>query len=248
MGLGMLIAMYGLLLGSFYNVMGIRIPVGKSVVMPPSHCDACDTRLRIKDLVPVVSWCVLRGKCRYCGVRVSYVYPLMEVSTALFFVLAWVRFGWHPELLIVLFCISVLAVLSVSDFAYHRIPDAVLLPSIAILLGLRAWFHPLGMWSYLFGAILGFGVLFVIALAQPGGMGFGDVKLFVFVGLLTGLSGTIFTLMLASFIGSTVGVTLRLLGRIGRKQPVPFGPAIGLAAILTDLYAGPMIHAYVATL
>ncbi len=239
-----LIALYGLIFGSFFNVVGLRVPQGESIMAPPSHCTACQRRLRWYELVPVVSWVVLRGRCRTCRARVSFLYPLIELGTALSVTVFWVRFGWSAEFVVGVFATGVFAVLSAADFAYHRIPDKILLPGIAMLFACRLWFHPLGVWSYIGGAVLGYCLLYLIALVSRGGMGYGDVKLFLFVGLLTGVWGTILTLVAASFIGAVVGLSLRAAGRLAPKQHVAFGPAICLAALAVSLYGEYAIHAY----
>ncbi len=234
----------GLLFGSFYNVVGMRLPKGESIVAPPSRCDNCGRRLPAWELVPVVSWLVLRGKCRSCGARVSVVYPLVEVATGIFFALAFLHVGLHWELLTGLFGVSVLVVLSVADLHYQRIPNKILYPSMVVLVLLRALSHPLGIMTYVEGAVIGFGVMFLIALISRGGMGFGDVKLFFFVGLFVGLAGTLMTLFLSSLIGTLVGLSMRVAGKLKPRQPFPFGPSIGLAAILVYLYGEVWLSLY----
>ncbi len=242
------IALYGLLFGSFYNVVGTRVPKGESIATPPSHCDACGARLRWFDLVPVASWAALGGRCRTCRAAIPVAYPLVELMTAVFLVLEWLHYGLSAEFVIGAFCVSALAVLSAADFAYHRLPDAILLPATAVLMALRAFFHPLGVSSYLTGAAVGFALLLLVRIVSRGGMGFGDVKLFVFVGLFVGLAGVVLTLVLASFLGTVAGVSLRLMGRLKAKEKIAFGPAIAAAAVWTHMYGAYWIAAYLATL
>lgn len=242
--IGVVIAIYGAVFGSFFNVVGMRVPRGESISTPPSHCDACRRRLGPMELIPVASWLWLRGRCKTCGARVSALYPVVEALTAVAFTAAWVRFGFAPQWFVTVFASSVFAVLSVSDILYRKLPDKVLLPAMGVMALLRLWSHPLGFQSYVAGAALGFALLYVIAVLVPGGMGFGDVKLFAFVGLFTGLAGTVLTLMLASTLGAVVGLLLRVSGRLKAKEPIPFGPAIGVAAVLAALYGGSWIHVY----
>lgn len=235
---------FGLVFGSFYNVVGIRVPKGESIVAPPSHCTNCGRRLAAWELVPVLSWLFLRGKCRTCKTAVSFVYPLMELATGVFFALAFLQVGLTWELLAGLVGISVFVILSVSDMYYQRIPNVILFPSIALLMIIRIFTHPLGIATYLIGAVVGFGVLLAIAVISKGGMGYGDVKLFFFVGLFTGLAGAILTLFLSSIFGTVIGLSMRGLGKLKPRQPFPFGPSIGLAAILVYLYGSQWLTLY----
>lgn len=130
-------AVFGLVFGSFYNVVGLRVPKKQSIAYPPSHCTTCDRRLTALDLVPVFSYLFLRGQCRTCGSKIHWVYPLMEAITALLFTAVFLKFGLTPELLVGLLFISLLVIITVSDIAYMLIPDKVLLPFAAVLLILR---------------------------------------------------------------------------------------------------------------
>ncbi len=232
----MFLMLFGVVFGSFYNVVGIRVPKGESIVTLPSHCTSCGRRLAAWELIPVLSWLLLRGKCRTCKAPVSFVYPLMEFLTGLFFVLVYLRIGLAWELLAGLIGVSVFVILSVSDIYYQRIPNVILFPSIVLLTVVRVFIHPLGLINYLLGAVIGFGVMLAIAVISKGGMGYGDVKLFFFVGMYTGIARTILTLFLASLIGSAIGLTMRGMGKLQPRQPFPFGPSIGLAAIFIYLY------------
>lgn len=236
---------FGFILGSFYNVVGIRVPKGESIVAPPSHCTNCGRRLVFWELIPVLSWLMLRGKCRSCGVSISWVYPLMEMATGIFFALFLWKDGMTWELLAGLIGVSVFVILSVSDIYYQRIPNVILFPSILIMLVVRVFIHPLGIATYVLGAVVGFGVMLAIALISKGGMGYGDVKLFLFVGLFTGLACTILTLFFASLIGMLIGIAMRGMGRLKARQPFPFGPSIGLACALVYLFGGHWLAMYV---
>ena len=247
-GIAVLAGLYGLLLGSFYSVVGWRAPNGESVATPPSRCDACGRRLAWFELLPVLSWLFLRGRCRTCGARVSIAHPLVELGTGVFFALESLRYGRSAECFIGIFAVSVLAVLSAADFAHHRLPDAVVLPATAALFTARLLFHPLPLWSYLAGAAGGFALLYLIRVISRGGMGFGDVKLFLFIGLLTGLAGTGITLAVASFAGTAAGLPLRWSGRLRARQKIAFGPALALAAALVHLYGLSWLHLYLRML
>lgn len=244
--IAILFFVYGLVFGSFYNVVGLRVPKGESIVNPPSHCTVCDRRLTLKDLVPVFSYLFLRGKCRVCGTKISFIYPLMELITGILFVLAYLRFGISWELAVALVFYSLLVVLTVSDLAYMLIPDKFLLFFGSILVVLRI-IEPLDpWWDSVVGAVLGFSILLLIAIISKGGMGGGDIKLFLVIGLVLGTVHSLVVLGLASVIGLIFGIISLRLSKQGRKTPIPFGPSIALAAVIVHLYGEELIGAYMS--
>ncbi|MEZ0480590.1 A24 family peptidase [Planococcus sp. SSTMD024] len=238
-------SVFGLVFGSFYNVVGLRVPKNESIAYPPSHCTACDRRLTALDLVPVFSYLFLRGKCRKCGSRIHWVYPLMEAITAVLFTVIFLKFGFTPELIVGLLFVSMLVIITVSDIAYMLIPDKVLLPFAAVLLVLRFVIPLDPWWDSLIGAAVGFSVLLLIATLSKGGMGGGDIKLFFVIGLVLGTAGTLLTLFFASFIGAVAGIILLRVRKQGRKTPIPFGPSIALSAVLVYLWGEQFIGWYV---
>ncbi|WP_342511087.1 prepilin peptidase [Sporosarcina sp. FSL K6-1522] len=236
--------LYGTVFGSFFNVVGLRVPKKESIVSLPSHCTACDRRLSAIDLVPVFSYVFLRGRCRGCGSEISPIYPFMELMTGMLFALSFYMLGWNAELVVALLFVSLLVIITVSDIAYMLIPDKVLLPFAVVLFGLRL-FLPLGAWwSSLLGAIVGFGVLYLIAIVSKGGMGGGDIKLFFVIGLVLGTVSTLLTLFLAAFIGTITGlIVLKRRGQ-GRKTPMPFGPSIAVAAVIAYFWGSEFVAWY----
>lgn len=238
------IFLFGLVFGSFYNVVGLRVPQKESIVHPPSHCPKCQRRLTSLDLVPVLSYVLLGGKCRGCGNKISWVYPVIELMTGVLFAFAYGQLGWGIELIVALFFISLLVIIVVSDLAYMLIPDKVLvffLPLLAIgrvLSPLTPW------WDSLVGAVVGFGILYIIAVLSNGGMGGGDIKLFFLIGLVLGTIDTLLTLFLAALIGMIVGITMLSKNKQGRKTPIPFGPSIALAAVIVYFYGDVLINWY----
>lgn len=237
-------SIFGLVFGSFFNVVGLRVPKKESIAFPPSHCTKCDRQLTPLDLVPVFSYLFLRGKCRSCGEKIHWVYPLIEAITAVLFGLAFWQLGFAPELIIAILFISLLVIITVSDIAYMLIPDKVLLPFAAVLLVLRL-FVPLDpWWDSLLGAIVGFGILFLIAIVSKGGMGGGDIKLFFVIGLVLGTSGALMTLFFASLIGAVAGIIQLRIKKQGRKTPVPFGPSIAIGAVIVYFYGAPLLNWY----
>jgi leader peptidase (prepilin peptidase) / N-methyltransferase len=235
---------YGLIFGSFFNVVGLRVPKNESIVTPPSHCTVCDRRLTFKDLVPVFSFVFLKGKCRGCGTKINWIYPVMELTTGVLFAFAFWKIGLSFELIVTILFISMLVIITVSDFAYMLIPDKVLL-FFGILLIIARAFSPLDpWWDSIIGAVGGFGILLLIAILSKGGMGGGDIKLFAVLGLVLGIIPTLLTLFLAAFIGAIVGVIHLRRSKQGRKTPVPFGPSIALAAIIVYFYGTQMLDWY----
>ena len=235
---------YGIIFGSFFNVVGLRVPKKESIVSPPSHCTKCNRRLRPLDLIPIFSYLVLRGKCRGCGQKISPVYPLIELVTGVLFAFSFIRLGFSFELIIALLFVSLLVIITVSDIAYMIIPDKVLLPFAIAFLILR-WLIPTSpWWDSLLGAAVGFSILYLIAVVSKGGMGGGDIKLFFVIGLVLGTVNTLLTLFLASLIGSVVGIyVLKKTGK-GRKTPVAFGPSIAAAAVISYFFGADFVEWY----
>ncbi len=223
-------ALFGLVIGSFLNVVVWRVPLGESIVSPPSACPTCGHAIRQYDNVPVVSWLVLRAKCRDCGARISARYPAVESGTAILFGLAaWMVLsrgqGWAIPAFAYLVAIAVS--LSLIDIDVHRLPDAIVLPSYGAalaLLALASW-NPGGAsdWPALgraaIGAVAMFSVYFVMVLVYPAGMGFGDVKLAGVLGLFLGWTGwgaLIVGWFAAFFLGGLYSVALLTARRSNR--------------------------------
>lgn len=238
------IALFGLILGSFYNVVGLRIPKGESIVNPPSHCTACNRRLTAFELIPVLSYVIQGGKCKGCGAKVSPIYCVTEIATAVLFVISYLKFGFTAELAVALLFMSLLLIIVVSDLAYMLIPNKILLFFLPLLIIARI-FSPLDpWWDSLLGAVIGFGILLLIAVISKGGMGGGDIKLFFLIGLVLGTVYTLLTLFLASLIGMVVGIIVLKVRGQGRKTPIPFGPSIALGAVIAYFYGADLIDWY----
>ena len=237
--------LFGMIFGSFFNVVGLRVPLKMSIAYPPSHCTNCMHRLSALDLIPIFSYIFLRGKCRYCGEKVSPIYMVTEIVTGILFAFAYWKLGFTSELAVALLFISLLAIIVVSDIAYMIIPDKVLLFFLPLLALARFFAHTDPWWDSLLGPVVGFTVLFLVALLSKGGMGGGDIKLFFLIGLALGTIGTLVTLFFASVIGLVIGLfVLRVRGQ-DRKQPIPFGPSIALAAIIVYFYGDQIMDWYI---
>jgi leader peptidase (prepilin peptidase) / N-methyltransferase len=235
----------GLVVGSFLNVVIWRVPRGESIVSPPSHCPACDRPIRPRDNVPVLSWLVLRGRCRACAEPISARYPAVELLTAAVFVVLAVRLGFDAALPAYLYLGAVGVALALIDLDVKRLPNAIVLPSYGVavvLLGIAAVAE--GEWSNLLRALLGmvalFGFYFLLVLVYPKGMGFGDVKLAGVLGLYLGYLGWAEVItggFLGFLFGGVVGGALMALQKAGRKSQIPFGPFM-LAGTLAAILAG----------
>ncbi len=168
----------------------------------------------------------------------------MEFITGVLFVLAYAMLGFTPELIVAILFISMLVIITVSDIAYMLIPNKVLLPFVIVLFGLRIFVQLTPWWDSLLGAVVGFGILYLIAVVSKGGMGGGDIKLFFVLGLVLGTVNTLLTLFLAALIGSIVGIIFLKRTKQGRKTPVPFGPSIAVAAVISYFWGADFIAWY----
>lgn len=238
---------YGLIFGSFYNVVGLRLPKGESIIRPRSHCPGCGHTLEARDLMPLLSYLWNKRRCRFCATSISANYFVMELLTGLLFLVTYLAFGLTLETGVVLLFISLLVIITVSDLAYFLIPDKITFPGFALLLLLRFWIHPDEPYiSHLIGAALGFMIFFVIALLARGGFGFGDVKLFAVVGLFFGWPRLLVVILLSTLLGTLFGLVLIAVGKAqeGRKTEIPFGPFIALASVISIFFGYHLIEWY----
>ncbi|MBS4173707.1 A24 family peptidase [Bacillus sp. FJAT-49736] len=242
----LLITLYALLLGSFFNVVGMRVPVKKSIVKPRSACSYCHKTLTPLELIPVLSYIIQGGKCRHCKGRLSPLYPLGELMTAILFVYAFIQFGWSMELVIAWTLISLLIIIFVSDIAYMLIPDKILLVFAGIFLMERIIYplHP--WWDSLLGAALAFLLLLAIAVISKGGMGGGDIKLFALLGFVLGLKLVLLTFFLATFYGAIIGGIGLLLRIFQKGKPIPFGPFIVMGALTSYFFYDEILAWYLS--
>ena len=239
----------GLVVGSFLNVVAYRVPRGESVVSPPSACPACGYAIRNRHNVPVLGWLMLRGRCFDCAEPISPRYPIVEAATGLLFALVGWRFAGEPMLLAAYLTFAAIAVaLALIDVDVHRLPNVVVLPSypvLAVLLALGVGGH--GLLRAAAGALLLFGFFFLVAIAVPGGIGFGDVKLAGVVGGMTAAVswGAFLTGAFGGFLlGALAGVLLILGRRAHRKTAMPFGPFMLLGAWASILGASGIGQVY----
>jgi prepilin signal peptidase PulO-like enzyme (type II secretory pathway) len=240
---------YGLIFGSFFNVVGLRIPKKESIVSPPSHCPHCNTRLKAVDLFPVLSYLLRRGRCGYCRAVISPVYPIIELLTGLLFAGVFYKYGFTGEMVVSILFVSLLVIITVSDMAYKIIPDKVLLPFFVTFLILRFFIHPMeSYYSHLIGMVLGFTIFLLIAVISKGGMGGGDIKLFAVVGLFFGYPLLFLTILLSTLLGTMYGILLIIMKGAGRKTEIPFGPFIACASLISLFVGQQIIDWYVGML
>ncbi len=251
--LAVLCGVLGLAVGSFLNVVIHRVPLGHSLVSPPSHCPGCDAHIRPRDNVPVLGWLLLRGRCRDCGAPISARYPLVEGLTAALFVVVSVSIGAHAELPAFLYLAGVGVALAAIDLDTKRLPNALTLPSYAVglvLLGAAALVQ--GELPPFVRAVEGMAALyafyFVLCYGTAGkGMGFGDVKLAGVLGLYLGWLGWS-QLLVGSFaafaLGAVVSIGLVLGAGAGRKTRVPFGPFLVAGALLAVVAGAPIARTW----
>ncbi|OHE55338.1 MAG: hypothetical protein A2Z47_13535 [Thermodesulfovibrio sp. RBG_19FT_COMBO_42_12] len=234
----------GAVIGSFLNVCIHRLPAEQSVVSPPSHCPQCRTPIKFYDNIPILSFLLLRGRCRGCGTPISVQYILIElINGAGYVVIAW-KFGFNTETAFYSLLFSALLTASVIDLYHQIIPDFITIPGIIIGLAASAAILPSGIKSAFFGTLLGGGLFFVIAVASRGGMGGGDIKLIAMIGSFLGLTDVLITIVLSSFIGSLVGIFLMLIFGKGRKYKIPFGPFLAIGGIMSLFFKTEIIEWY----
>ena len=246
-----LFAVLGLAVGSFLNVCIDRLPQNKSIAFPPSHCEACQHKLAAKDLIPVFSYLRLRGRCRYCQASVPRRLFWVELATALIFALLYWNYGLSAELGVMIFYACLFIVIFVIDLEHGLILNKVVYPSmvVALLLALYPWpwlTESMGMrvaYAALGGAI-GFGLFLLIALVSRGGMGWGDVKLAALIGLATGFPLVFLAIIMGAILGGIVAVALVIAKKRKRREAIPFGPFLAVAAMVTMLWGSNILSWY----
>ena len=242
-------AVLGMLVGSFLNVVIHRLPIGQSVVSPPSRCPSCGTRIRPFDNVPVLSWLVLGGRCRSCRARIPVRYPVIELANGILWVLVLrAAPSWGDAATGAFLVSSCLALLAI-DYDHQLLPDWITLPGIAVGLGLSFVSIRRTPLEAALGAALGAGALFLLAftyekIAGQEGMGLGDVKMLGMIGALLGPAGVLVTVLLGSISGSLVGIALILTRGGSAKTKLPFGVFLALGAIAAFFFGDPLVAWY----
>ncbi|MDX9776325.1 MAG: prepilin peptidase [Petrimonas sp.] len=239
----------GAVFGSFFNVLSDRLPAQKSILKPPSHCPQCETRLKIPDLIPVVSYIFLRGRCRYCGSPIPKRVLLVELSSAGMFLGLYLIFGLSPELAIALFYFSVLLVILVIDLE-HQLVFPVIVYTVAVIVSVinaltpEMAFTP-GFLNSLAGGVAGLVLFFLIYyLSGKKGIGEGDISLSGLMGFMLGFPSVFVGIFLAVVTGGIVAVALLMLKLKNRKQAIPFGPFLSLGTMAALLWGQNILDWY----
>jgi leader peptidase (prepilin peptidase)/N-methyltransferase len=236
----------GLALGSFLNVVAARVPLRRSIVSPGSACMSCGERIAWHDNIPVVSWLLLRGRCRNCEAPIPWVYPAVEITTALLVAGCILAFGLTLDTLVAAFFCAVLVVVSATDLAHRIIPNRVVVPAAAIVLATQTLLHPSPEWAL--AALGAAAFLLGAAIAYPGGMGMGDVKLALLMGAMLGRTVPV-ALMLGMVLALVPSVALLLRhGSAARKMGIPFGPFLALGSVLTLFWGSRLLDGYLGLL
>jgi leader peptidase (prepilin peptidase)/N-methyltransferase len=252
-----LFALLGLAIGSFLNVCIDRLPKNESIVLPPSHCEACQHKLAAKDNIPVFSYLRLRGRCRYCQASIPRRVFWVELATGLIFALLFWHYGLAGELGVMIFYACVFIITFVIDLEHGLILNKVVYPSmvVALLLSLlpHSWLSHTtwltlaiqpSIASAALGGVAGFVIFLLIAIISRGGMGWGDVKLAALIGLATGFPLVFVAVIMGAILGGIVAVALVIARRRKRRESIPFGPFLALAAMVTLLWGSNILTWY----
>ncbi len=243
------IFLMGLCIGSFLNVCIYRLPESKSIVHPRSMCPNCDTLIPFYDNIPLFSYLWLKGQCRRCKVKISMRYPMVELLGGLVALGTYLRFGLTIETLIYYVFIAALLVVTFIDLDHRIIPDVITLPGIPICFAASFALPDITYKDALLGILVGGGSLFLVAwvytiLTKKEGMGGGDIKLLAMMGAIVGWQGVLFTIFVASLVGTLAGFAVMLQSRKGMKLAVPFGPFLSIGSITYIFFGTELVTWY----
>jgi leader peptidase (prepilin peptidase) / N-methyltransferase len=243
-----MVFVFGLIVGSFCNVVIYRLPLGNSIVTPGSRCRSCDNSIRPWDNIPIVSYFILNGRCRSCREPISVRYPIVEFTSGILYLTLYLKFGLSILFVIYALMASTLVVVALIDLDHKIIPNIITLPGILAGLSLSLQLLPITPLTSLLGVLIGGALFYLIALISKGGMGGGDIKLIAMIGAFLGWHGTLFTIFSSALLGAVVGIMLMVLGKKGRKDKVPFGPFLSFGAILFMLSGDDLVQWYLELL
>jgi leader peptidase (prepilin peptidase) / N-methyltransferase len=234
----------GLTIGSFLNVCIDRLPAEKSLAYPPSHCDACGRPLKVRDLIPVLSYIWIRGKCRYCSAPIPLRVPLVELCTGILFAFLFWQYGLTYQFALFAVYAAVLLTISVIDLQHKLILNVIVYPMAVIVCIIDIFLPGIGWWQGLAGGAIGFAILLIPALFSRSGMGWGDVKLAGLIGLMTGFRDVFVAILGGVILGGIVAVILVALKKKSRKDTIAFGPFLALGAFIALLWGEQIIDWY----
>ena len=239
----------GLCIGSFLNVCIYRLPVSKSIVHPRSMCSNCGTPIASYDNIPILSYLWLKGSCRHCRAKISIRYPMVELLGGLLALATFLKFGLTVEALIYYTFCTILVVVTFIDLDHRIIPDFITLPGIPIFFAAAFALPNVTYKEALLGILIGGGSLLAVAwtyslITKKEGMGGGDIKLLAMIGAIIGWKGVLFTIFVASLVGTVAGLAVMLQSRKGMKLAVPFGPFLSIGSIAYIFFGPPLIAWY----
>lgn len=243
-----LVFLFGLIIGSFLNACIYRLPRNLSIVRPPSSCPHCRKPIHAYDNIPIISYLLLKGRCRDCGGAISLRYLLIEFMTGVFFVMLLWLFGLTIELPVYMLFVALLITISFIDLEFTIIPDVLSIGGLLVGVTLSFFRPTQSIVDSILGVLLGGGVLWAIAffyelLRKREGMGGGDIKLLAMIGAFCGVQGVVFTLIAGSFVGALVGIPLTFKKQEGMTYALPFGPFLSFGAFVYIIAGVPLLGA-----
>ena len=236
------IFLFGAAVGSFSNVCIYRLPKKLSIISPSSQCPSCSKGISPFDNIPIISFLMLRGRCRYCQSPISWRYPIIETITGLIFLSLYLNFRISPQFFIYALLCTSLIIIAFIDLEHKIIPDVITFPGIIIGLIISLTIPHITLINSIKGLLIGGGLFYAIAILSRGGMGGGDIKLIAMVGSFLGWKNVLLTIFLGSFFGSIAGIALIILKKKNRKDMVPFGPFLSLGAIISIFFGRDLIY------
>lgn len=241
-----LVVIFGLVIGSFLNVCICRIANEESIAFPPSHCTNCGYELKAKDLIPVLSYIFLGGKCRSCKEKISIQYPIVEILNAILYIAIYLKFGFTLNLFKFCLFASLLIVIGFIDFKTKYVYNSTVVFGVVsgILFAVLEWMETKSIpWNYIAGAFIGFGIIYLIVILTRG-MGEGDIDIALICGLFLGIKGILVTLFLAIILGGIVATIILIFKLKERKAEIAFGPYLAIGGIIACLYGNSIIDIY----
>ena len=241
-----LVVIFGLVIGSFLNVCICRIANEESIAFPPSHCTNCGYELKAKDLIPVLSYIFLGGKCRSCKEKICIQYPIVEILNAILYIAIYLKFGFTLNLFKFCLFASLLIVIGFIDFKTKYVYNSTVVFGVVsgILFAVLEWMETKSIpWNYIAGAFIGFGIIYLIVILTRG-MGEGDIDIALICGLFLGIKGILVTLFLAIILGGIVATIILIFKLKERKAEIAFGPYLAIGGIIACLYGSRLIDIY----
>jgi leader peptidase (prepilin peptidase)/N-methyltransferase len=247
------VAIFGMIVGSYLNVVVYRLPLGLSTVYPRSRCPGCGSLIQARDNVPVLSFLLLRGRCRKCGTPISWRYPLVEAATGGLFVACLLCFGLAPQAAVAVLFACLMLVLALIDYDHMILPDRITLPGAAVGIATQFVAPLVGWMPAVIGALLGAGILLAVwglwlVVRREEGMGLGDVKMLGLIGAFLGWQGVLVTLFFGALSGSIVGLALMRWGSLDMRSKLPFGVFLALGGVIALFFGDALVSWYAGLL